>query len=203
VFPLVFLLSRLLFLKLSLGHDNGKVLITAFKLFHPHFDDVISFYISGLLGLYTFLVITAMSPFRCFLQIDGSYTLIPSSNLNCYDKEWYTHLFVIVLGVLQIFLIPMVLSFTLWRNRSRLNKNAFLWRFGSLTAPYKPEFYYWEIFVLFRKTALVLLIDLSNSLSSFLRVYIVILFLLIFSVIDMFVRPRIAELGILTLKSQL
>jgi hypothetical protein len=61
---------------------------------HP-FEKALSIYIFLLTSLYTFIVSVALSPFRCYPQADGSYTLIPNPSQDCLmthgrnDFLWY------------------------------------------------------------------------------------------------------------------
>jgi hypothetical protein len=72
-------------------------------------EKAVSLYAQGMVGLTTYIVTVGFAPFRCYRQIDGAFTLVPSSNLNCYDQLWFSQLFTIALGLVEIALIPLVL----------------------------------------------------------------------------------------------
>jgi hypothetical protein len=70
------------------------------RLFPNPFERAIFLFGSGLSPLYTYIISVAMAPFRCFEQFDGSYSLVPSPNLDCYDDQWRSHWIAITIGLL-------------------------------------------------------------------------------------------------------
>jgi hypothetical protein len=65
-------------------------------------ERALSIYVQIMIGLTTFVVMVGFSPFRCYNQMDGSFSLIPSSDLSCFDEVWWSYSAVTVIGLLQI-----------------------------------------------------------------------------------------------------
>jgi hypothetical protein len=159
------------------------------KLPNP-IERAISLWTQIIIGLVTYVIMVGFAPFRCFRQQDGSFSLIPSSNLNCYDEEWFSHLFIIGLGLLHILIIPFGLIMVFKANRERLFDNSFLWKFGKLTEPYVDETYWWEVVVLLNKILFVMTVDLTSSFDPNLRVFLVEILLLVMVLVEQLFQPR-------------
>jgi hypothetical protein len=105
------------------------------------FDNAIATYISLLSTLHTFITSAVLSPFRCFPQFDGSYTLIPNPSEDCFSESWKKWIPVIVLGFIYIIAVPIALVwiFSLYRDNSKCQ----VWdcRYGHLIQPYKNRFF--------------------------------------------------------------
>jgi hypothetical protein len=69
-------------------------------------------------SLYTFVLSNSLSAFRCYAQNDGSSTLIGSPDLDCYDSEWMSHIFVIIFGIFVAISIPVYVSWILFSYRA-------------------------------------------------------------------------------------
>jgi hypothetical protein len=148
---------------------------------------------AALTPMYTYILSVAMAPFRCYKQGDGSYSLVPSPNLDCYDEQWWNQWAVITLGLLYVILIPVFFMFVLWKNRGHFTSNKFIFRYGYLISGLKSSFYWWNVYQLFRKTALVMVIDLTNSFDPFLRTFFVIIVLLFSMIMEVLLQPRQEE----------
>jgi hypothetical protein len=138
---------------------------------------------------YTFVLGMVLSAFRCYPQEDGSYTLLTSPSHDCYDSEWYSYLWIIIFGMLFLVYFPIQLAFVLWRNRAKINSNAFFYRYGVLVAPYKAQYFYWEVVLLIRKLILICLVDLTNGMPSSERAFILICFLILELFLDFLSNP--------------
>jgi hypothetical protein len=156
---------------------------------NPH-EKVVFLFGAGIAQWYTFIITIALSPFRCKLQIDGSYTLTASPSLDCYDYQWMKNWPIICIGLSYILLIPAYFFFILWKNRNNLTDPHFIRRYGYLILGIKPKLYWWNVFQLLRKTFLVMMIDLSNSLDSMMRVFLVLVALLAGMFFESLVQPR-------------
>jgi hypothetical protein len=153
------------------------------------FEKAFSLYLGILSGTYIYLLTISLEPFRCFKQPDGTSTLVASPDLDCYDVVWNKHRVSIFFGLQYIVLIPAFLVSILWKNRKIVDSNVFQWRFGLLTSRYKPQFFWWSIYLLAKKTVVVMLIDLTNDFSVFLRSYLVLLVLVTTLVIESLCKP--------------
>jgi hypothetical protein len=141
------------------------------KVANP-FERAFSLYIGAGIGLQTYLISIGLAPFRCFQQLDGTYTLVSASKYNCYDSEWRSHGLVISIGLIQIGLpiIALVVIFCL--AKSRRQENSFMWVFGMLMFNYKDQFYWWEGVLVVKKVAFVMIVDLMNGYNRHLRVFL-------------------------------
>jgi hypothetical protein len=154
-------------------------------------DRGISLYIRGILGLTTYVVMVGFAPFRCYQQPDGSYSLVPSSDLSCYDQDWFSHMFIIVLGLIEIILLPLGVFLIF---QIKLQENKFRWRFGILTLSFKAKYYWWEVVVLMKKLCFVMMVDLTNDFDPSLRVFFAEIVLLIGFLSEYVCQPRKEEL---------
>jgi hypothetical protein len=154
------------------------------------FDRAIYLFFLGCYAMYTYILSVAMAPFRCYDQPDGSKTLVPSSNLDCFDEQWRRHGFSIALGMIYTIFLPFFFAYVLWANRANRTKLKFVHRFGFLTVQYKSRYYFWSVFQLLRKTVLVMVIDLSNSYNPYFRVFLTEIVLIIFMMIEGLLQPR-------------
>jgi hypothetical protein len=160
------------------------------KLHANPFEKAMWIFGAGVGPLYTYLISVAMAPFRCLKQIDGSYTLVPSPNLDCFDAQWNRNLATIMLGLLMVFLIPTFFIYILWKYRPDFSSNVFHFRYGYLVSGVKPKFYWWNILQLCRKTLVVMMIDLTNGSDPFLRTFLVIIIMFGFMHVESLLRPR-------------
>lgn len=153
-------------------------------------DNAISIIVTVENLMYTQIASNTFSPFRCFQQIDGTFTLIPNPSQDCYSGEWFRHFPVIVFGMLQLFLFPLIMILILSRTPSGgQSRKTYERRFGILTGPYKPQFYWWEIVVVLQKTIIVVVIDTSYNLHSSMRVFIIVLVLILMYVAEDRLKP--------------
>jgi hypothetical protein len=180
VFPLMSLVASLV----SWMKGNVKNQMSA----NPTQKSIYSF-LMMLTTLYTFVLSTTFSAFRCYRQDDELYTLLSSPDLDCYDKEWYDNFWSIFLGIAFIVSVPIVLFFILYKNRYNFQQNRFHYKFGYLIFPYKPKFYYWEIVMILRKTVFVSLIDLTNDWPKLDSSFVLLMFLTAEWFLDAYVNP--------------
>jgi hypothetical protein len=163
-------------------------------------EKALSVYMFLLTGMFTFISSTSFSPFRCYPQEDGSFTLISNPTQDCFGPEWKSHSWVIAIAILQIILIPIALIYILSRHKENITNNVYLWRYGLLFRSYKPEYFYWEVLIMLRKTMLVFLVDASNAFNTTTRVFFILLFLILNFVAESILRPHKIQ-GIRTIAS--
>ena len=157
------------------------------------FERVQSIFLGGIFDLYTYFLSVGMSPFRCLRQDDGTYTLAPSSSYDCFDAKWFNNWFIVSLGLLQLIVFPLIMVWAFCKHRSLESRqsNSFVWRYANLVRDYKPEFYWWGLFMLVKKTLLVVVIDSTNGSSSYIRTFITLLLLILAMAIESFCKPRL------------
>jgi hypothetical protein len=159
------------------------------------FERALNVYLALLVGMHIYITVF-LEPFRCFKQFDGSFTLVASPNLNCFDGDWSIHWFSIYVGLFYIIGIPGILVFLFWKFRkSKNNNNAFAWRFGLLTSRYKQRYYWWSLYVLAKKTLFVMQVDLTNDYNIQLRSFMVLLVLIVAISIESLCKPHKSSFG--------
>lgn len=116
---------------------------------------VVNAYLS-LLGLgYLTLALTALEPFGCKREVDGSFTLVADPSLECSGGWWRVIIVPASLGVaLYIFGLPCLLLWWIQRNRGNLSDPGFAERYGSLYSSYTPDLSYWESVVMAEKVSI-------------------------------------------------
>jgi hypothetical protein len=141
-FPII--IGACLFLIAVIGHLFLKKLhpeLLQSKRIPSPFERAINLCLSS---LYTFIISFAMAPFRCFAQADGSFTLVPSPDLDCFDNQWIRNWPLICLGLLYILVIPIYFVCILYFYKPKQMSNAFYFRFGFLVLGYSGGSNYFE-----------------------------------------------------------
>jgi hypothetical protein len=139
--------------------------------------------------LHTFITSAVLSPFRCFPQSDGSYTLIPNPTQDCFTDSWKKWIPVIVLGFLYLIVAPLGLVWIFSMYPKNMNNQKWRCRYVHLIQPYKHQFFGWEVVFVIQKTILVVIVDVSNGLPTSLRVFLLEIVLIAFYAIEDRVRP--------------
>jgi hypothetical protein len=152
-------------------------------------DKCIALLLMLLSTFYTFVLGMILTVFRCYPPEDGTHTLLSSPSLDCYDSEWFSNLWIIIIGIMFLIYFPLLLAFILWKNRSKIYSNTFFFRYGILVKPYKMQFFYWEVILLIRKLILICLVDLTNGMPNTERAFILICFLILELFLDFLVNP--------------
>jgi hypothetical protein len=193
---MVFFLFLLFASAVYLSFKLRKLEFLQRKLGASPFERALSLFLACLAGMYIYLLTIALGPFRCFTQTDGTFTLVASPDLDCFDEEWSRHWFSVLIGLLYIVAIPALLVLLLWKNRNSIESNKFQWRFGLLTSRFKRRYYWWNVYLLVKKTTLVMLIDLTNDYTPSLRSYLVLLLLVGTLVIETLCTPQKLSVGV-------
>jgi hypothetical protein len=153
------------------------------------FERALSVFLFLVTSLFTFIVSIAFSPFRCSLQVDGSYTLISKPSEECFNSQWFSHFWLILIALLFLLFFPVILFLKLRSFKGRFQSNAFVWRYGLLTHVYKEKYYYWELLSMLRKTVIVIIIDLFSDFSVTMRYFVLVTFLVVWLSIESWVEP--------------
>jgi hypothetical protein len=157
-------------------------------------ESAVGIYLSVLAGMYIYVLTMSLEPFRCFQQVDGSFTLVASPNYDCYDREWNHNKGFIIFGVLHIVAIPVAIAFLLFWGKKNVSENRFFRIFGLLTNQNKDKYYWWTLFLMMKKTLLVFVVDLTNNLTTPLRSLLVLIILLSAMFLETLVNPRRNEI---------
>jgi hypothetical protein len=167
----------------------SKIPKTVSARYASKYERSIAFVLILISTLYTSLLSNILSVFRCYPQGDGTFTLLSSPSLDCYDSLWFKHFALISIGILIIVSIPIFLFIILYKNRKTMLSSCFYWKYGNLTRHYKPKYYYWEVIMLLWKTLFVFLVDLTNSLEKYERTFVLITFLAVQHFVDSIAQP--------------
>jgi len=151
-----------------------------------------SLFLYFVLSFYTAIIAQVMTPFNCFKQTDGTYTLVSYPSLNCFDSIWNSNLGLIVFSLIQTLAIPSYFVYIFWQNRNSEDrkKPSFLARYGLLTSPYNDDFYWWELVIVAKKTLFVVIIVADAGRNVYLRSFLLILLLVAMSVAEGYLRPH-------------
>lgn len=111
---------------------------------------------------YTFLASTALEPLNCVKQADGSYLLKSSADVSCYSDYYNQYLGLVVCAVLLYVIgVPCYLFYVLFKARAQgaLHTPAFDYKHGSLTMPYNPTMWWFEMVNTMRKLGIVVVVQ--------------------------------------------
>jgi hypothetical protein len=101
---------------------------------------------------YAYVIVEAARPFSCRRNPNGTYTLVSSPDLDCYDKEWFSHAGVVVFFILiYVVVFPGALLWAFFKFKDRVGTPWFNIRFGVVVAQFKDEHYFWEMVVLLKR----------------------------------------------------
>ena len=109
----------------------------------------------------------SLSIFECTTILPGEQWLRVEMGVRCWNQR---HSFYALLAALPAVLlwsmgIPALVLLLLIRYRKRLSEERILKMVGYLCASYKPHLYFWEIILMYRKVAIILLYIFVSSLS--------------------------------------
>jgi hypothetical protein len=143
-------------------------------------------------AMFTFVISNVVEPFNCTLQSNGSYLMTHNPSTPCYGYVWRSYFpsmifFLLIYGVCG----PALIIYFFWINRHSPERQPFQSRFSAITSPYKRRFFYWEIFVMFKRTLFMVSGNfLSSNGASYLVKYCVsVLILLISGWMEMLAAP--------------
>jgi hypothetical protein len=148
-------------------------------------------------NMYTFLATKVLGPLECYRQPDRTFTMTLSPSDNCYEGRWAdSYPSVVFYAFLYLGLSPFLILISFIKNRRNITEKKFLWRFGALVRPYKPQLYYWELVATLKKIIFVVLVKILADISVYGRLFYLICFLILFMGIENVVQPyRNAQLN--------
>ena len=97
------------------------------------------------------------SMFNCMHLGNSDYYLITDMTIKCWEGDHLNYLFSIVIPGITFwcFLIPLIIIYLLYNNKSKLKETKELLKFGFLHKGYQTNYFYWEFIILFRKIAII------------------------------------------------
>ncbi|KAJ6227805.1 hypothetical protein M0813_09465 [Anaeramoeba flamelloides] len=121
-------------------------------------NNLINAYSTFLTLIYLIVSLKVVEYFDCTHQEDGTWSMDSKPEWNCLEGEWMRLFPVALTGlILYVISIPLGLALILRHYSTKLSEEEFLHKFGLLSARYSKNYYYWEIIVMLRKLAIVIL----------------------------------------------
>jgi hypothetical protein len=157
---------------------------------------IMSFLMFYFVTLYTFIVSSVISPFRCSLQSDGSYFLSDNPSEPCFAGDWSKNFpVVLIFMTIYVVVVPLFLIFVFFLFGRERGKDS-LWftsRFGLLVRPYQRRLYYWELVGLLRRAMFATATSFwkSGDDSYSTRLLTTITFMFVFLWLDVFIAPYV------------
>jgi hypothetical protein len=162
---------------------SAKMKHQAFQVHRVSIVSQVSILISS---LYTLLVAGAVSPFVCAQQF-GSYVLLTSPSIVCFQGEWNSRAFFIYLFAVVYFVgYPCFVGVNFWINRrNNVKDTLFAKKFEHLIGSYKPECLYWELVMLGKRMSFAIIAQIapiygeSNVYPYFLVIFLLFCFMVL------------------------
>ncbi|EAS04602.2 transmembrane protein, putative (macronuclear) [Tetrahymena thermophila SB210] len=98
-------------------------------------------------------------------QISGILYIKSNVSEICYTGQHikYILLFILPTLALWVFLVPLYLFRSMYKNREKLNKIDMQYKFGFLYTEYKKNSYFWELVKVYQKTFITFFINIYDS----------------------------------------
>jgi hypothetical protein len=149
------------------------------------------------LAFFTTIVSSALSPFVCISQPDGTYNLAASPNILCFGDEWRSHLSVIVIFIIGYLVIYPTYLFLILAG---MEKDRFKSVFGTsrelkthyqwLIKSYRDNLYWWEVIHVMKRTSIILCASFASVYGSpSSKYYISMLILVVFLLSEVVALP--------------
>lgn len=141
--------------------------------------------------LHPSLTKVTFSIFSCSELLPSQYWLITDMSIRCWDMEHLKNIVSIALPsmIVWIFGLPLFCLGLLYRTRQRLSAELIQIKYSFLYKGYKPEYYYWEFVILYRKVALVCASVFLSSISTMVQALSILAILLICLFVHAAVKP--------------
>jgi hypothetical protein len=141
-------------------------------------------------GLYTPVFSTALEPFDCRLQSDGSYVMGKNPSQNCYDFRWKANSPVFIsLLILYGFFLPFGVAYGLYRKRNERYSQDFQFKYSVFINAYDPRTYWWEVVSLLKRASFFLVTGFFYNLSQSTRFISAIAVLFLFLTLELTFMP--------------
>jgi len=135
------------------------------------------------------LSLKVFSVFQC-RQVDDRYYLLVDMRKECYVGEWLHRYLPVSLALIIVVVIgfPLAILVLLVRKRKVLHKTRSLLTFGFLYAPYKADYYWYEVLIIFRKLLLSGVLSMLYHLPR-IQISVAVVLSVIFHLIHAKVHP--------------
>jgi hypothetical protein len=145
---------------------------------------IINAYLSLFSLGYLSLTLTAMEPFGCKAETDGSSTFVADPSRECTEPWWYKIAIPAgILTVLYVVAIPLILIFLLKNNKHRMTHPDFVERYSSLYSKYSPSLSFWEPIVMLEEIGIA---ACGQFLSSFVMFQVIALQILFMATVNLY-----------------
>jgi hypothetical protein len=117
--------------------------------------------------LYTFMISTAVEPFNCMFNDNGSrspiYVMVANPSQRCYDSVWLSNLpIVVIFTVFYGLCFPSFVAYLLYSHRSNLEESRFARGYGPLFQSYRRGYYFWELVLMIKRATFVLVTQFTR-----------------------------------------
>eukprot|EP00475_Leptophrys_vorax_P019798 TRINITY_DN27120_c0_g1_i1.p1 TRINITY_DN27120_c0_g1~~TRINITY_DN27120_c0_g1_i1.p1 ORF type:complete len:321 (+),score=95.05 TRINITY_DN27120_c0_g1_i1:107-1069(+) len=141
--------------------------------------------------MYTFLVSSAVSPFKCNYSSGSFVAMFDDPSRSCFDSDWKQHLFeVIIFTLLYAVGIPALMITIFWKNRQNVQNLEFIAAYGSVTRMYREKFFWWEIVQILKRSAFAIMNAFLLVLSTqYAAIFATLCLMCLFVVVEVAVKP--------------
>jgi hypothetical protein len=105
--------------------------------------------------MYTFLISSALSPFKCKFS-NNQYVMFDNPSSLCFDADWYAKLpLVIFFCLLYGLFLPGSIIAMFYMNRNNLSDPKFYSRFAVLIRNYNESYFWWDLMPMMKRAIFV------------------------------------------------
>jgi len=129
--------------------------------------------------------------FACTQIKNNELWVTADMSLRCWDYEHVKYILLIALPccIVWIFGLPLLCLGLLYRSRERLTAESIQIKYSFLYKGYRPELYYWEFVILYRKVILVCTAVFLTTVSTLVQALSVLAVLLVCLFLQIVVKP--------------
>jgi hypothetical protein len=195
------LIMKKVFLVLRRGDSDNKGGLRFQEIMHQLLselrDRVTPLVFVTIITLHTFSMSGAISPFVCKKSNDVLVMVKNPSEL-CFGVSWTKYSFFIIFFLLLYGLIaPFGVVWLLLKNRSRFKDAEFRKKFGIIIAPYKHQFFYWELVSMYKRAVLISFSQLLSTLDYDVKVSAAVCLLAFFTFVEAVLEPYHSQMSCL------
>ena len=154
--------------------------------------------------LHPSLTKVTFSIFSCSELLPGEFWLIADMSIRCWDIHHLKNIVSIALPsiIVWVFGLPLLTLGLLYRSRQKLSAELIQIKYSFLYKGFRPEYFYWEFVILYRKVALVCASVFLSSISTMVQALSILAILLFCLFIQAAIKPfRTPVFNVLETKS--
>jgi hypothetical protein len=140
--------------------------------------------------MYTFLLVSAISPFKC-INSETYYVLFDLPGVRCFDDQWYGWFPAVIFFLLFYgFFLPGILICIFHKNKHNIHEDSFKRLFGNFIRPFKEQYFWWGLTSVFKRTSFATAVAMMKlQKTEVLTVFVSMLILCIFLWVEIRVNP--------------